>query len=308
MIGATSKISAEVERSASEDYFDPNSDTSVTRSDLVLPVSSLLLPGVGQWIGGDYAHGAVYSGLALGGIRYSQLAKAKSNFDDKELLSPTLNDTAARKHLIGLQTYQSMGGFSLYHSFRSAVSLRKRDDQYQFLTHQERPLDLALAPLDFKYLKRSSTWVPLTIGVLINSWILQHPAAGWQRGGLTRDDPVFAAGFSWNAGTHEEAVFRGWMMPVLREYWLNDTWSNATQSVAFAGAHLNSTSVPIAQLALGWHLGSVTQSNHWTLGESIFIHAWWDVLAFMTAYQLHKQEGSAGQPASISLQPLNYRF
>ncbi|MCX6127041.1 MAG: hypothetical protein NTV34_20145, partial [Proteobacteria bacterium] len=165
-IGSTSKISAGPEHSTPENFFDPNSDTFITRSDLALPISSLLLPGLGQWIGGNYEHGAVYSGLALGGIRYSQLARDQSKLDDKELLNPTRSDTAGRKYLIGLQTYQSMGGFSLYHSFRSAVSLRKPDHQYQFLTQLERPLDLAIAPFDFRYLKRTSTWVPLAIGVL----------------------------------------------------------------------------------------------------------------------------------------------
>ena len=76
----------------------------------------------------------------------------------------------------------------------------------------------------------------------------------------------------------------------MREYWDSDFWSNAAQSLLFAAAHLNTNPQPIAQLLLGYHLGYVTQKNNWTLGESIFIHTWWDVIAFSTIYHYKQAE------------------
>ena len=57
-----------------------------------------------------------------------------------------------------------------------------------------------------------------------------------------------------------------------------------------ASSHLNTNPQPIAQLLLGYHLGYVSQKNNWTLGEAIFIHTWWDVIAFSTIYHYKQAE------------------
>ena len=35
---------------------------------------------------------------------------------------------------------------------------------------------------------------------------------------------------------------------------------------------------------MGYYLGYLSQKNHWTLKEGIFIHAWWDLIAFTGSY------------------------
>jgi len=290
---------------SSDDFFAPDFTSTATRSDIVMPLGSFLLPGLSQWVDGAYGHGAVYSGVALGGAMYS--ANARQDMGEASKNDPDSSDidskgVAERKYMLGLQTYQSMGGFSLYHSFRSSVTQRKRDGQYTFLKHAEKPSELALAPFHFQYLARPTTWIPLLVGVGINAWIVNNVPEDYEKDSFRKEDAAFATAFSWNAGTHEEAVFRGWMMPVMREYGMNDRWSNI-----FAAAHLNSTPVPIAQLALGWHLGDVTQRNDWQISESIFIHTWWDILAFTASYHRRKVD-SKQQPARLHLPPLKIVF
>jgi membrane protease YdiL (CAAX protease family) len=84
-------------------------------------------------------------------------------------------------------------------------------------------------------------------------------------------------------------MFRGWIMPVMYEAWDSPFWSNAAQSLLFAAAHLPTNPAPLPQLLLGYHLGNVTMKNQWRIGESVFIHVWWDVLAFAGAYH-YKQK------------------
>lgn len=291
---------------ATQSFYEPRSDSAVTRSDIAMPLVSFVLPGTGQWAGGQYGYGSLYSSVAIGGVIYAN-TNTPENSASSDTQRVDAQGVTERKQNLGLQTYQSMGGFSLYHTFRSSVSLRQKKGQYLFLKATETPLDLALAPFHFTYLKRASTWIPLATGAFLNLWMARNPPNGWSRELVKSHDVAFASAFSWNAATHEEAVFRGWMMPAFREYWMNDEWANGSQAAIFAAAHLNSAPLPIAQLILGWHLGRVTQTNQWALGESIFIHAWWDVMAFMTIYSL-KEDEKPSQPVRLHLPPVQFQF
>ncbi|RYZ66020.1 MAG: CPBP family intramembrane metalloprotease, partial [Proteobacteria bacterium] len=79
---------------------------------------------------------------------------------------------------------------------------------------------------------------------------------------------------SYNAGTGEEAFFRGTLHPYLYENW-NGSWTaNAVQGTVFGFAH---GPKPYFQLAAGWYFGWLNERNRFELGEGIFVHAWWDV-------------------------------
>lgn len=296
---------------AQNDAYSTSSDSMATRSDLVIPAVSFFLPGFGQWVSGQYGHGAVYTGAAIGGATYAVHASKDIDTSDKDL-EDTLSSKsiAQRKMNLGFQTYQTAGGFSLFHSFRTAARYRQtHNQQYEFLKSDPQPLDLAMAPFRFQFLAKPTTFVPLMAAVAFNAWIVSSsPPEGWVKDSFRKEDAAFAAGFSYNAGTHEEAAFRGWLMPTLREYWMNDTWSNGVQATAFAAAHLSNTSVPIVQLLLGWHFGEITQQNHWDMSEAIFIHAWWDVFAFAAQYHMKKQDPASATVARLHLPPLTYAF
>ena len=100
----------------------------------------------------------------------------------------------------------------------------------------------------------------------------------------TLQDGFHSAGISYMAGVSEEALFRGWLLP--RYYKATDSFfvANTLQSSLFAASHLNQTKVPIFQFALAYYLAWLTERNDWDLEESVFIHAWWDVIALSIQY------------------------
>lgn len=295
--------------------FRPGSDPTKPRSDIACPLVSFLLPGACQWWQGQPVAGTLYTSVAVAGYAYARsISRAndlverqkadeerrKENGEDEPENGFNQKDPALRKTNLGLQVAQWSGGMSLYHGFRTAVRTRQPLGQYEFLTHEETPFDLMAAPFDFRYLARTSTLVPLGIGTVLALVQYHSPVPdSLDRDKFTSEDGFYAGAYSYNAGTHEEAMFRGWLMPVLREWWGSDFWANTAQAGIFAAAHLNTVQVPIAQGLLGWHLGYVTQKNGWQLGESIFIHAWWDVLAFATLFHYKQTEPDAEKAAKI---------
>ena len=174
-------------------------------------------------------------------------------------------------------------------------------------------MELFKSTLEFKYLTRKTTWIPLLIGGAIAGLRLSTPPATYnERSPFTSADALFTSAFSANAGTHEEAMFRGWLMPVLREYTGSDMWSNIGQGVLFAAAHLGTVSTPLPQLLLGLHLGNLTQDNGWEMGEAVFIHTWWDIIAFWTQFQYNSKYAKSPVapvvPAVLWLPPLEWVF
>ena len=310
---ATGTISQPVSAESTEHESSPwaysTDSNSPDASDVWLPLASFVLPGAGQWIRGDVGNGATYSAVGLAGMSYASNAiqdMPKSTTGDPADDIGAKN-IALRKYMLGLQTYQASGGISLYHTFRSAVWQRQKFGEYSFLKRGDTPSEILLAPLRFEYLKRSDTWIPLAIGGLASFYLATHPGEGTHRVPLTKEDPWFASAFSYNAGTHEEAVFRGWAMPALRESGLSPGFANLAQATAFALAHIPSTPLPLPQFFLGLHLGNVTLKNHWSISESIFIHVWWDVFAFLGTYHIEKNksgDASARGPQKTSPAPV----
>jgi membrane protease YdiL (CAAX protease family) len=277
--------------------FAVREELDTPRSVFWLPFFSFWLPGLGQWTEGQYAAGAVYTGVALAGYAYSTAIASADHVADKMKREKDENedgggfsskDDDIRKYYLGTLVAQGAGGLSAYHTFRTSVRTHRQLGEYAFLKHEETPGQLLLAPFHFQYLTRLTTILPLAIGAGLGALIVSSPPEDYRRVRLTRSDAAFSAAYSYNAGTHEEAVFRGWLMPLMRESWGSDGWSNAAQAVLFALAHLNTNSTPVPQLLLGYHLGYVTQKNEWQLSESIFIHAWWDVFAFASEYMVEK--------------------
>lgn len=322
--------------SASKSVFAVGSEPDRPRSVFWMPLVSFLLPGFDQWWEGQSTSAALYTGAALGGLTYAETVRAADNVEtnpDKKKKDDTTStgetsesqeeeedetaldskDVALRKYTLGYLVYQGAGGLSAYHAFRTAVRTRKAKGQYDFLKYEETPLDILAAPFHFQYLARPTTYIPLGIGAALAYLILgSDPPEHYERTGLTSADWFFTGAFSFNAGTHEEAMFRGWLMPVLAEHVMSPFWSNATQAGIFALAHLSTNPQPIPQLLLGYHLGYVTQERGWRLGEAVFIHVWWDVLAFATMFSYRKKQTDEVSrllpPPVLWLPPLEWRF
>ncbi len=321
--------------------YNPSRRPDRPRLEILPQIASFILPGFDQWWEGQYIAGAAYSGTATFSVllassgsreiqdardREAKAARESSGGADanEESQNSELDQKGftERKVMLALQTYQSMGGLSAYHSFRTSVQTRRPGGQYQFLTKEETPRQILQAPFRFDHLLRQSTIWPLAVGATIAVLITKATADGIDSGELkdeirrsefTSADGLYAMGFSYNAGTHEEAVFRGWILPVTMEYVGSPFWSNMITATLFAAAHLGSNSRPIPQFLLGYYLGWRTQKNDWTISESIFIHTWWDVIAFATAYQFESVPKSGKTTAEIApaifwLPPLSLTF
>ncbi|MBP9708913.1 MAG: CPBP family intramembrane metalloprotease [Oligoflexales bacterium] len=293
------------------------------------PLASFFLPGFDQWWEGQYTEAAIYSGVAIGGLSYTSWnleLYEKSNRDfidnDKEDEETVSNkDNHLRKAMFGTQTYMLMGSLSSYQSFRLAVNTQRPTGKFKFLDPQkEESLDTLLkAPFEFKFLKRSSTYVPLLIAAgLMSLQLAAYDREEFRYSNLGSDDVFFSASTSYFAGTNEEAFFRGYMLPASYQAMGDFFWSNTLTSGVFALAHYPSVQVPVAQFFLAWYFGSVTRSNNWMISEAIFIHTWWDVIIFLGMYQLEKKQShelamstdftEPRKRAPLWLPPVEFRF
>ena len=127
---------------------------------------------------------------------------------------------------MGNQIYGVAGSFSAYASFQSSVKYRKETlGEYKFIKKQETVDELLMAPFDFSFLKRKTTYIPLSIiaGLVVLG-------DGISSGNLSFSDGLYSSAYSFNAGTHEEAMFRGWMMPALHQKFNSPFWGNISQS------------------------------------------------------------------------------
>jgi membrane protease YdiL (CAAX protease family) len=200
-------------------------------------------------------------------------------------------DNEIRQYFLGGQIYMAAGSFSAYHGFRSAVRAHKEEGKFKFLTHEEKVDDILRAPFEFDFLSRKTTYIPLLIAsgfmVLSSSSYSQI----FKGNSFNFSDAFYGSAYSYLAGTHEEAMYRGWLMPVFMESWDSPFWSNATTSALFAAAHISDDNpVPWPQLLMGWYLGWMTQRNQWSLKEAVFLHTWWDVVIITGSYFIEARQ------------------
>lgn len=226
------------------------------------PLGTLFVPGLGQWTQQKYEHAASYSGVAAFGLG---------------LQYATRKDEDERAMQVGGQLYLEAGALSMYHSFRTAVRSRQSTGDFAFLKYEETPSDILTAPFRFSYLGRWTTLAPLAVATGLALAI-----GGTSIHNFTFSDGFYSSTQSYLAGTWEETAFRGWMLPVSMHYTNSELGSNLITSTVFAAAHAgNGLTVPWPQFLMGMYLGYLTQRNQWTIGESIFVHAWWDVIIFV---------------------------
>ncbi len=265
------------------------------------PLLSYVAPGAGQYMNGQIGAGLIYSGVALAGLGTAVSAAVEINNDpnrNQRLDAIDSFDPLVRRYVWGLKTYDLAGSLSLYHSFQTTLLFRKQQGDYAFLPQQAETTDeLMLAPFEFSNLGRWSTILPLVIGagVVIGAGATDN----YDTRQLNSGDIAFASGISYNAGVGEEALFRGWMFPLLTEAYgvENVFWANLTQAAIFGAAHLSEDNrLPVFQLAAGYYFGWLAKKNAWSLREAIFVHTWWDVIVFTASFTQKNRKASIYVP------------
>lgn len=255
--------------------------TSESPSTIVVPAISSFVPGLGSFLDNDYSKGFKFLGYGVTGIGLSLLSQDKLDEFEK-------SDSTPFHHYRDLQSAKKIGEvmlghsmmLSLYDSFYSRAIKSKANNEYTFLPETQNTESVLKAPFNFAYLSRWTTFIPFSLAILVGYNEFSEPPKP-EKFELRPIDGIASTYISYVAGTGEEALFRGWMYPVLYQNTGSHFASNLIQGTAFGFAH---GPRPYFQLAFGFYAGWLTQRNNFDLGEAIFIHAWWDFWVIAAEY------------------------
>lgn len=257
---------------------DP-ADTDTTRhakggSQFLIPLGSMVVPGLGQYLHGATLPGLAFTGTALGG--YALYSEHETDVD----LSDLPRDGDRQLGYAGLFLVSGASFVSASDAFSRAIPDLQREGKYGFLTNRKTTASLFTAPFDPQFLGRWTTWIHLAYTGAVAAIVLGDRAPGVSYEPYRARDAAFATGLSLSAGIGEEAVFRGWLFPLFHQSFGQRFWlSNGLQSVLFGGGHAD-TQGAFALITTGWafYEGWLTQRNGWNIRESIFHHFWYDVV------------------------------
>jgi len=289
---------------ADEFNFEAANGRTPSRSIFWFPMFGLLVPGLPQIIKRQKTAGFTYLGVGAFGMAVAlgtaaDYIKNHDELDNADIDESEITDQQMAM-IWGLQTYQTAGSLSLYHAFRTSVKAHHKD-RFDFLPDDETPDKLVLAPFKFSYLLRPTTYVPLLLMAGLSAQCINEHKNS--KGDLRGTETLFSLGISYNAGVGEESIFRGWMEPILYEKWGSPTAAHLTTALVFSAMHITAANpVPWPQFIAGYYLGWLTEINGWSITESIFLHAWWDVIAIATAWS------QGADHIEVRLPTFQYRF
>jgi membrane protease YdiL (CAAX protease family) len=301
----TSRLQAE------ESWFAPEKAPDEPLNLYWRPIASLLLPGFDQYLQGHVTSGLAYSSAWVSAsvwyanrsrkLRDTQDAMNWKSWSREQQDDYLYHEELPRQASLASQYITSVGALSAWQSFRTGVETHRESGRFSFLREEETPLDLLAAPFQFSYLQRKTTWIPLLVATGLGALIPNALTEDYQRDPYSGSDALYASAISYNAGVSEEALFRGYMQPLLYDGLNSSLGANSIQALIFALAHRATIERPIAQAGMGFYLGWLQEKRNWTLGESIFVHAWWDVLALSSSYLFRLKEEKRGPPPVIWL-------
>jgi hypothetical protein len=260
--------------------------------------ASLLLPGLGQAANGDYGAGAFQFGAALVLVQqYSVLVEKDDYVDPDDRLNSRDNEIEINRTsfyadfygsaVLNLQFYSS---FSAYRDARQAVN----NEGYGTPAPAESIADLALAPFNWEFLSRPTTFVALAIPLYValspvdDERLLYDPEPPLTRGEMRAG---FALQFE-GVAIGEEAFFRGVLNNGLSSG-LGPAWGLLASSTIFGLAHSGSPGQATALGAglFGLYLGWLHQRNDYQIGQGVALHFWWNFLVAATSLA-QREEGA----------------
>ncbi|MBC7417669.1 MAG: CPBP family intramembrane metalloprotease, partial [Pedobacter sp.] len=252
------------------------------RSIILFPLLTAIVPGLGQAIDGEYQKSGSLLGLSISGFLIANEAhKRQEAFLASDSYRHHSYRDNVRAELFGMTMYKHAAGVALYDSFLTRVQDYHREGKYLFLPEKQNLESIHKAPFTFTYLSRPTTFLPLLLafGLGISEFNRSTKPDHFD---LRMSDAATSTYASYVAGVTEEAMFRGWMQPILYENTQNVWLTNTIQALAFGYSH--ATPQPYIQIAFGLYSGWLTPKNYWDLSESIFIHTWWDVIVITAEY------------------------
>jgi CAAX protease family protein len=270
-------------------------------------LASLLLPGAGQAVNGDYAAGATQA--VLYGVLVNQYLKrlerpdyiaADRREDDVTHVVHT-NRTTAVTDMYGSAALD-LAFYSSFGAYRDARAKPEYQAGYDTPAPQESLSDLALAPFQWDWLRRPTTLAPLLVPLYLAlapvpaDRLVLAPDASIERREL-------AARFFFQhegVAVGEEAFFRGYLNTTFGEAF-GPYWGLAASSTAFGLAH-SGTGVQATSLGaavFGAYLGWLQIGNDYAIGQGVAIHFWWNFLTSMALLRQHS--GATVTPISLTV-------
>ncbi len=263
-------------------------------AELFVPVVSFALPGLGQYLHGDVWEGAGYSAGAIIGV----LGSMSGNIE-RAPRRPRDQLATEAGHLV-----LTVAALSAWDAFQHSVPQLQTAGKYQFLSAPERTGQLLNASFEAQFLGKWTTWVTLGLGAAVATELILDRRRSTSYETFALHDAAFAGSFSFQAAVAEEALFRGWLLPILYQKLDAGFWpANAVQATLFGAAHRAQAGPYTGMIGL-WALyeGWLTRRNGWSVRESIFGHFWYDVIVGV-AYMV-----SDPQAPALSLPPITIRF
>jgi hypothetical protein len=273
--------------------------------------ASLLLPGLGQALNGDYAEGGAQLGLYLVlANQYLRLLDAPDYIKSTERTDRdrniTINRTSFDADLYGT-ALTDLSLYSAYGAYRDARQLRGNQG-YATPAPQETLGQAAAAPFQWEYLQRPTAWLPVLIalGAAVSpptsDSYLYRP-----QGGLTRDEMAYGmAGEFEMVAVGEESFFRGVLNNGFSSAF-GENWGLAASSAVFGLAHagVGAQATPAAATIFGAYLGWLHQRNDYDIREGVAIHFWWDFLTGIAMLKTRKAQ--VGDPP-VRLAEIAFHF
>lgn len=241
-------------------------------SELLTPFGSVVVPGLGQ-----YVHGAGWTGLAYTGTAVTGGLLSGIGNPDAGLLPRDGEDQIAFE---GAHVAFTAGALSAWDAFHRAVPSHQRAGRYTFLGERESIGALVTAPFDPDFLGRWTTWVELAFTGLVAGWVLADEEPDLDYAPFRARDAAFITSLSMNAAVGEEALFRGWLLPVLHQKLGQRFWpANLVQATLFGLGHLPQADRFALIIGAGAaYSGWLTRRNGWSIREATFQHFWYDLI------------------------------
>lgn len=265
-------------------------------SEIGIPVASVFLPGLGQYMHGAPARGLVYTGVAVGGLSLYLRDTPDTLHEIPRTSRDQLND-------VGAQFAMDAMWLSGWDAFHRAVPAMQQRGRYQFLPRRESIPQLISAPFDYRFLGRWTTQVDLAYSALITALILSDRNSNEAHYPFRAQEAAYTASLSANAAIGEEAFFRGYLLPMVYQKSGQKFWvANTTQSLLFTVGHSGFPVTLVTHMPWAMWEGWIVRRNNWSIRESIFHHFWYDA-AVVTAAALAEEK-----PATVRLRFPSIRF
>lgn len=259
--------------------------SAARKSEFRVPLASILVPGTGQYVHGAYLAGLAHSATAAAGYL---AARATSSDLGLEGLPREGRDQLAYE---AVHTSVTSGFISAWDAFHRAVPALREEGKYEFLTKRESVGDLLSAPFETDFLGRWTTWLNLAYTGVVAGVLLSGRDPGIEYEPFRARDAAFAASLSLNAGVGEEALFRGWLLPLLHQRFGERFWlANSTQGLIFGALHPQAGAFAAVIAAWGVYEGWLTRRNDWSVRESIFHHFWYDLVISAAGFLTDERE------------------